>query len=774
MSRLGVISWLIICAAALAAVTTGARPADANQTASADRPLGILIENPTNPFLRPAATPAKTSASQSTAHPDAPKPGVIRQRTAKSRNGETGQSDGAKPEIPVRLLADEMSFDREKNVVSASGNVEISFGDRTLLADTIEYNQSTDIVVAAGNVTVLEATGETLFADRIVLTGDFRDGLVRNIGVILADKSRLAAHGAKRSGGVITELRQGVYSPCNLCAENPDRAPMWQIRAVRVIHDQRSQLIEYRDAWLEVFGLPVLYAPYFAHPDPSGRRKAGFLAPGFGGSSDLGFVARLPYFYPIDDHSDVTVTPTIIEQEGLLLKLQHRERLKHGKLDTELSAINDSEDDFRGHIFSEGRFDINNTWRAGFDLKRATDDTYLRRFGFDSPAVLQSRAYAEAFRERNYFSVSGYLFQDLRTESDAVNSPTVLPLMEFSRVGEPDRFGGSFSLEANLLAITRDSSGNDTRRLSVRPSWNRRFTDTIGSLINFSTGVYADSYHVTDVARADGSEFSGVTGRVHPYAALEWRYPLVRNSGHATQALEPVVQIITSPNGGNPSAIPNEDSQELEFDETNLFQLNRFGGIDRIEGGTRVNYGVKWGLLGSTSGEATFFVGQTYRLSKDDTFADGSGLEDRLSDIVASVRIHPFDQLDLAYRTQIDKDKATARRHELSVAAGVPLLTANGRYSFFEQQEGSEFASREELTLGITSKITRNWGTNVYMIRDLTANEMRSLTSGLTYENECVVVTSRFSRTFYSDRDLQPADAFTISVLLKTLGQATF
>ncbi|MEQ9558955.1 MAG: LPS assembly protein LptD [Rhodospirillales bacterium] len=692
---------------------------------------------------------------------------------AAPRGGQPAPAEGP-PEIPVNLLADEMSFDQESGLVSAYGNVEITHGERTLLADKVTYNQNTDIVQAAGNITILEPSGEILFADQITITGDLRDGLVRNIGMILADRSRLAAEGAKRSGALVTELRKGVYTPCAQCAEDPDGPPLWQIKAVRVIHDKRSKTIEYRDAWLEVYGYPVLYTPYFIHPDPSIRRKAGFLAPGFGGSSDLGFVARLPYFYPFDESSDVTAIPAFSESEGFQLTLDYRKRFMNGKIDTQVSGINDSEGDFRGHVFSEGLWDLNKTWRAGFDINRATDDTYLRRFGFDSPPVLESRVFAEGFRGRNYLAINAYSFQDQRADADSIDSPLVLPLIEFNHVGEPDRFGGNFNVDASILAVSRDESGNDTRRISVRPSWNRRFSDSIGNLFNFSTGLWADAYHVNNVSRANDTDFTGMTGRIYPYASLDWRFPLISQLGKASQTLEPIVNIITSPNGGNPSKIPNEDSQEFEFDDTNLFDVNRFGGIDRVEGGTRVNYGLKWGLYGPTGYGLSLLVGQTYRFHTDDTFADGSGLEDDLSDIVATARINPTPYLDLTYRTQISKDGFSARRHQVQTSAGVPLLRGSAGYVFFEEPTGSEFSGREELSVALSSQFSRDWRINFQTVRDMAANEMRSIVGDLVFENECLVVTTRLSRTFYEDRDLQPTDSITINLLFKTLGQITF
>lgn len=747
------------------------------------RPLGLLFDASNSPFVpRAGVAPVNSRAQQDTPTPSHPTPATLNPaprtvpQSTPSPLPVSTQPTGteAPPEVPVNLLADEMSFDQENSLVIAQGGVEISYGKRTLYADKVTYNQNTDIVQALGNITILEPTGETMFADQITITGDLKDGLVRNIGVILADRSRLAAQGAKRSGAIVTELRQGVYSPCNLCADDPDASPLWQIRAVRVIHDQRSKTIEYRDAWLEVYGYPVLYTPYFIHPDPSIRRKAGFLAPGFGGSSDLGFVTRIPYFYPIDDSSDVTAIPAFSESEGFQLTVDYRKRFKDGKIDAEVSGINDSEGDFRGHIFSEALWDINKTWRAGFDIQRATDDTYLRRFGFESLPVLESRVFAEGFRGRNYLAVNAYSFQDQRADADAIDSPIILPFVEFSHVGEPDRFGGSLTVDASLLVVSRDESGNDTRRISIRPSWNRRFSDSIGNLISFSTGLWADGYHVNNVSRENDADFTGVTGRIYPYASLNWRFPLISHLGKANQTLEPIVNIITSPNGGNPSKIPNEDSQEFEFDDTNLFGVNRFGGVDRVEGGTRVNYGMKWGLSGPSGDGLSLLVGQTYRFHTDDTFSEGSGLEDDLSDIVATARIRPSQYFDLAYRTQIEKDGFSPRRHQVRFNAGVPLLHGSTSYIFFEEPEDSEFSGREELSLSVSSQFSRDWRINFQAVRDMAANEMRSLVSDLVFENECLVVTTRFSRTFYEDRDLKPTDAFTINLLLKTLGQITF
>ncbi len=686
----------------------------------------------------------------------------------------TGPPAGAQ-EFPIDagvfLTADEVTYDRERGTVTARGNVEVSRDNRTLLADEITYEQTTDILNASGNVSLLEPTGEVLFASRVELTGDLKDGIVEDIRVILDDLSRIAANGARLSAGGTTEMRRAVYSPCDLCPDEPTRPPLWQIKAVKVVHDKNRKAIEYFDAWMEIAGIPVAYTPYFTHPDPTVRRRRGFLAPSFGGSSDLGFIAQVPFYYVVDERSDLTATPVYTDKEGPLMAAEYRRKFQHGRIEFSGSLTEDSQNDVRGHLFGEGRLDIDETWRAGFDVERASDDTFLRRYGFGSQGELTSRIFAEGFRKRNYMAFNAYAFQGLRQTDDQGTTPWVLPRFDYNHVGEVDGYGGRSSLDVNLMALTR-TDGADTRRLSVRGGWRRPFVGPIGDLLSVTTSFQGDFYHVDSFDRGGTEgEFSGVTGRFVPQMAVDWRYPLGKTSGNISQSVEPIAQIIVSPYGGNPNTIPNEDSQDFEFDETNLFRTNRFTGVDRVEGGPRLNYGLRWGVFGNNGGSTTVLVGQSYRLKSDDTFADQSGLEDNLSDIVARVHASPGRHLNVFYRSRWDKDDLSPRRNEVKLSAGPPALRLDADYVFFERQADSEFPTREELTTSLNTQFSRYWRGQVSAKRDLADNEMRSAGLGLTYEDECLVFSTNLTRTFFEDRDLKPTDAILFSVTFKTLGE---
>lgn len=682
----------------------------------------------------------------------------------------------------VNFSADEMGFEQESGIVTARGNVEIHYQGRSLKADKVTYNRTTNEVIAEGNVVIIEPTTEAIYGDKVQISGDLLDGFILNIGIILQDRSRIAGASGTRVGGERTDLSHAVYSPCNLCKDDPNRPPVWQIKAVKVSHDKSAQIVEYSDAWIEFFGFPVFYTPYFRHPDPTVKRKSGFLFPTFGNSSDLGAIFQIPYFWNISPHEDATITPTLMTAEAPVLAAEYRNRLHDGIVDVtgSITTSSDSSDDFateegrygvRGHILSEGRFDINKSWRWGFDGNWTTDDTYMRRYGFASPSSLKSQLFAESFKKRSYFSAKTLSFQGLQDSDDAEQIPFILPLVDFNYVGDKDRFGGNTNFDFNFLALTREG-GTDTRRISARSVWQRPFVGALGDVYNVSFGLNSDFYHVNSLSRGSKrADFDGFSYRVTPEAAIEWRMPFAKSDGNVSQVIEPIASFMWSPYGGNSVNIPNEDSIELEFDDTNLFRTNRFSGLDRVEGGPRIVYGLKWGAFGEDGKNTKVFVGQSWRPKTDDAYADGSGLEDNFSDVVARLNVSPGPHLDASYRTRFATDNLTPNRQELNINAGVPALRVSGSYVFLDRQSGSEFSGREELDFSATSQIDRFWRSGLNGTRDLQSSEMRTVGLDLTYEDECVVFVSKLTRTFFQDRDLEPTDSITFNLVLKTLGE---
>ena len=684
-------------------------------------------------------------------------------------------------DVPINFTADEVVHNRDLGTVTATGNVEVVHGPRTLYADSITYNERQGLIAASGSVRILEPSGDVVFADYMELTSDMRDGMIKSLRMLLADRSRMAGAEAKRVNGTRHEMERGVYSACEICQKDPSRPPLWQVKAVRVIHDADRQTVEYKDAWLEMAGIPIAYTPYFSHPDPTVKRRTGFLAPGIGSSTYFGTFVQAPFFWDLGPNQDMTLTPLITTNRGGGLGGEYRFLGMESEVKGKASAAYDNNystanggttDKLRGHIDMKGRLNLNDTWRTGLDVQRASDDTYMRQYRYQSLPLLTTRAYTEGFRGRNYLAANAYAFQDQRQGVAAGASPLVLPMVEYSHLGEPGAGGGRTRLNTSMLAFTR-SEGADVRRLSFAPGWDLPYVGPAGDIYKLSLTLRGDLYHINNYRYSGRNDsFDGTAGRIHPEGSFEWRYPFVRRHGTVSELLEPIASVVVSPYTGTPIRIPNEDSREIEFDETNLFTAQRYPGLDRVDGGPRLNYGLRWGVFGDQGGNTTVLLGQSIRAHADDTYAAGTGLEDHLSDFVARVNVRPTKFLNLNYRTRLDKDDLSPVRSEASASLGSRSFLVGGSYYFFDRARNSEFPVHDQLSLFVNSQVARNWNVRFSSLQDLEANALRAISLVATYEDECFILNITGQRNFFYDRDLKPDDSIVAAVTFKTLGDS--
>ncbi|MDH5411852.1 MAG: LPS assembly protein LptD, partial [Alphaproteobacteria bacterium] len=592
------------------------------------------------------------------------------------------------------ISADEISYDESLNTVFATGNVEVAYGERIMLADSVRYNRDDDSVIASGNVTLLEPNGEVVFAEYVELNDELRSGVIENIRLLLADDSRFAANGARRIDGRKTIMRKAVYSPCAVCEEDPERPPLWQLKASTIIHDQEAQDVNYTNAWLELFGVPVFYTPYLTHPDPTVERRSGVLTPRMGSSLVFGGFVRVPLFIVFNDSIDMTIEPIVTVKEPPILALEYRQRFNNGliefsgsgtKADRETGDLVSpiiEQDVTRGHLFAEGVFSLNDNWRTGFDYRRASDPTYLDRYGFfgEFGETLESVAFIEGFHGRTYSAGNIFGYQDLRL-TDPEEEPIILPSFDHNYLSEADGVGGRWSLDANFRSTMRDI-GPNTRRLSLKGGYAIPFISDYGLATTFSTSLQADGYHMDRILVGTQEESNVLAGRAIPRAMIEMRYPFVRGNRGIRQVIEPVAAFIAAPNNGNPFEIPQEDSVVVELDDTNLFSEDQIPGLDRVDTGQRAVYGLKAGLYGEHGGRVTSFFGQSYRLDNDANIGDTSDLHNGKSDYVGRLLISPDKYMDLLYRFRLAERNFELLRGETSVAIGPPSLRVTGDHIY--------------------------------------------------------------------------------------------
>ncbi|MCE9523920.1 MAG: LPS-assembly protein LptD [Alphaproteobacteria bacterium] len=687
--------------------------------------------------------------------------------------GGTGKPADSEKNPEVLIRADKMVYDANANVVTAEGNVEVIYGGRTLIADKLSYNQQSRIVIAEGNASIREANGTAISGNRIEVTDDMKDGVIESLNVVIAGRGHLAAARATREGGSVMTLEKAAYTTCKPCKEDPSKAPTWQIKAFRVIYNQAKARVEYEDAFFEVFGVPVLYLPYFSHSDPQAPRQSGFLVPGVGHSSDLGYFIEVPYYFALSPSYDLQLAPMYTENDGPLLKADWRERTETGSYNFQTSGrygqprdrfgVETGDDTFQGHVFGRGRFQIDDVWRWGYDAQLTSNDTYLKRYDISSLDRLENNLFIEGISGRSYAAVNSWYFQGLRETDDPGTTPLVLPLAEVEYVPDEKVLGGRFELSASALYLRR-GEGRDTARASTTAAWKLPITTSGGHLITMFANLRADAYHVTDAGPLQNED--STVGRFLPWAGVEWRYPLVRTDWGWKQVIEPIVQVIGAPYGGNPDEIPNEDSASFEFDETNLFSFNKFPGLDRWETGPRVNAGVRAAAY-FDEGFVEAMLGQSYRLHEDDAFTEESGLRNQQSDIVGRVTIQPDGHIRIVNRFRVDQSAFRFERNEVYAEAfDTDFYSFKAGYILLEPEPLIPL-QREEVNLSGSIRALDDIWLRASGRKDLADDQMIESKFGISYVDDCAEFGVDFRRRFTRDRDIEPASSFLFTFRLK-------
>ncbi len=683
---------------------------------------------------------------------------------------------------PAAISAEFLDYDAETEIVTAEGSVEIYQDKRLLMADKIIYDQQNNIVKAYGNIALVEPDGNVYFSDQAELRDDLKQGVVNNFRARLADNSLFASNLALREDEFVTRLESAVYSPCKLCKEDPSRAPQWQIKAKEVKIDQQEEKIHYRNSFFEIYGAPILYTPYFSHPTPNAKHKSGFLVPTYSHISTLGTTVKLPYYYNLGSNMDATFVPFITSEEGPVMSGEVRHLTNKGfyqfsgsitqpdKRD-ELGRVT-SGTETRGHIEGYGNFALKNDWNWGFDGKRSSDDTYLRRYKFGNEDRLTSTIYAEKMYNQNYIAVRGVSFQSLTVDRDPALTPFALPLSVMHFETSPSSNGSRFEVDGNALALHRDE-GSKIRRLSFTGGWKLPYVSkSTGSLFELSSTIRGDAYHVEDVSTSsdNAGNKDGAVGRAIPEVKLGWSLPFVSQQGKNNIFIEPVADLIVSPYGGNPSKIPNQDSQELELSDVNIFSSNHVSGLDRIEAGPRANYGFRGGVFGAHRGNLDFLFAQSYRTKTDANFQNLGGYEDNFSDYVGRIGFMDGKVFDTAYRFRLDKKELTPKRNEFSLGLNLSPLRLDANYVTLDRGIINRSDNREEVFGSSSLSLNKNWMLYGNARRDLSKDGgLISSGGGLIYQNECITVISGINREFTRDRDIEPSSSYSVQISFKNI-----
>lgn len=712
-----------------------------------------------------------------------------------SQSPSVANPTGTSEARDVDFNSDTLEYDTEADIVTARGSVAMTTEGNRLRADEVNWNRKTGQVVAKGNVAITNPGGDTAYGDTIELTDSLKDGVVSNLLIVLADGGRLAAVRGTRSNGVST-LERAVYSPCKV--ENEDgcpKDPSWKISAKTVIHDPATNRIRYKNARLDVFGVPILALPGFSHP-ANNEGGSGVLVPDLRFSRNNGVEVTIPYYVRIGPNRDLTIAPHIFSDAAPMLEGAYRALTSDGAYRVTGYATSSTrlptgtvggtrEQDFRGYIEGSGKFQLTPRWSVTGSARIVTDRTFLRRYDISRDDRLRNVIEANRMSRTSYLSISGWGFQTLRAGDPQGQSPIALPLIDFRKRVDNTLLGGKAEFQLNTVAIGR-TSGQDTQRGFASARWDLRRITSLGQELVLTGYARGDVYHTDETALTPTAIYRGQNGwhgRGVAAAAAEIRWPFVGELFGGAQRLTPRVQFVASPRTAN-LKLPNEDARSVDLEDSNLFSLNRFPGYDRWEDGARITYGLDWGLdLPGLSISTN--IGQSYRFtSRAPIFPDGTGLNEQSSDVVGRTVVKYKRLVSLTHRYRLDKDNFAVRRNEIDLTLGTDETYFTAGYLRLDRDVDraiEDLRDREEIRVGGRIQFARYWSVFGSAIVDLTDRREDPLSLadgydpvrhrlGIAYEDDCLRFGFTWRRDYDPAGDARRGNSFQLRLSFKNVG----
>ena len=773
------------------------------------------------------------AAAQELTFPPVPPPV---KKTVKLDSDKSGQKQ-------MLVQAREINYDYTNNRVSAVGSVQIYYGGSTLEADRVVYDQKGKRLHAEGNVRLTEEDGKVTYGETMDLADDYRDGFVDSLRLDSPDQTRMAAARAERTKGNYTVFHNGVYTACAACKDNPKKPPLWQVKAARIVHDQGEKMMYFEDARLEFFGVPLAYMPYFSAPDPTVKRKTGVLMPAVTTNSNYGVGIDVPYYWALAPDYDATFEPMYTTKQGLLVQGEFRQRLINGAYSIRAAGIHQNDKDAfrrsdgtvtpgyrdnRGSIESNGQFAITNRWIWGWDALMVSDRTFLQDYNprlsryrivdplRTSAAEGVSQLYLSGKGNRSYFDMRSIYYLGFSEADSQSQIPVIHPVLDYKYTFDRPILGGELGYKINFTSLTRTQANFDAvtsaallsgncvtadpaaktpancllrgtpgtfSRFSAQADWRRSVTDQFGQVFTPFASVRADaaSLSVKNDASVGNYINTGESNlvRAMPTVGLEYRYPFINVQSWGTNTIEPIAQIIIRPNETQVGRWTNEDAQSLVFDDSNLFRVDKFSGWDRVEGGSRANYGVQGTTQFNQGGFVNVLFGQSYSLFGQNSFAVtdasntglNSGLDTRASDYVARASYQPNSTYKFTSRFRFREDDFALQRMELESSANFDRWSALLLYGDYAAQPEIGFLSRRQGILGSGQyKIDSNWVLLGSALYDINAKKFSQTRVGIGYIDDCLILGLNYITNYTYSGNVTANHQIMLQLSLRTLG----
>ena len=553
------------------------------------------------------------------------------------------------------------------------------------------------------------------------------------------------------------KVYKAVFSTCNI--ENK-KCRGWEVNSDEFKHDKVNQIFEYKNSWLKLFDYKIFYTPYFNHPDPSVKRKSGFLTPSYSSSESLGFSLNVPYFKVLSNDKDITFNPKYYADKSFLLQNEYRQALKNSSIISDFSFLF-GEAGTKGHLFYNQIGKLKDNLNFEINLQSVEGDNYLKNHKLaDASSLIEDDSVLISNLDLNWdfgiskLSTSLKIFEDLsKNYSDRYQY--VFPDFSFSRnIKLPESYRGKFTFNSYGYNKFYDTNVSEAVITNDFLFESNEFISKNGVATNYNVFLKNPTSYAENSTNFKDNEDYNLYGTIK----LDTSLPMQKKVDLYTHYLKPVVSLRYSPNGNN-----DISSKDILLNYDNVFSLDRIGTSNQVEGGEALSLGLEFKRNLNGSDIFDFKIANVLKLKENLKLPTKSKLNKTRSDIFGSIKYNINDNLNLGYDFSYDRDLKYSNLEGLLTEFKLNNIYTDFYYYTTDNDLGRNETIKNNTIINLNNESSIKFSTT----KDLIENFTEFYNYIYTYETDCISLNLNYNKSYYQDGNLKPDES--LSFLIKII-----
>ena len=671
-----------------------------------------------------------------------------------------------KIENEYKVNSSNIYYDRTTSIIYSSKETLIEDGDNNfyILKDGFEFEIANEIIKSKKSIIIDKNNNKYVF-ENLLLNLKINEIAGKELKVqfeksYFGNKNNDPQLKGRSSYSNEDELKvyKAVFSTCN--TENKN-CRGWELNSDEFKHDKVRKIFEYKNSWLKIFDYKVFFTPYFNHPDPSVRRKSGFLTPSYSTSESLGIAFNIPYFKVLSKDKDITFNPRYYADKSFLLQNEFRQALKNSEVLSDFSfLIGDA--GTKGHFFYNQIGKINENLNFELNLQSVEGDNYLKNHKLletssllNDDNLLVSNLDLDWTFEDSSLNTSVRVFEDLsRNYNDRYQY--VFPDFNFIRnIKIPDNYNGKFTFNSYGYNKHYDTNTMETVITNDFLFSSNQYINTKGLLYNYNIFLKNPSSYASNSSNFRENGNYDLYGTIK----LDGSMPFSKQLDNYTHFLKPIASFRYSPNG-------NKDitSKDILLNYDNVFSLNRIGVSDQVEGGDALSLGLEFKRTNINGADIIDFkIANVFKSKENIKLPTKSKLNQTRSDIFGSLKYNLSNNLKIGYDFSYDRDLDHSNLDGLYVDINLNNIFTDFYYYTTDNDLGENETISNNTIININDESSLKFNTTKDLIDDFT--EYYDLM--YSYITDCISINFNYNKSFYRDGNLKPNES--LSFLIKII-----